>query len=195
MDEIFKIIKNSQFITKAWSGGKTTELFIYPQTSSYEDRDFEFRISSASVELDESQFTKLDGINRFICPLDGELRLTHDGKEFIDLKAFEVYNFKGGENTNSYGKVRDFNLMLKDGVKGKLESIKIKDEIYLLDDIRKFEIFYSYEGSFKFRINEDEFTLNANELVIVDTGKFTEDTSINIHSQGESWILRSSISL
>lgn len=49
-----KIIDESQFSTSVWSGGKTTEMYLYPQDASYKERNFLFRISSATVEDETS---------------------------------------------------------------------------------------------------------------------------------------------
>lgn len=44
------VLDETAFTTSVWSGGKTTEMYMYPQTASYRDRNFLFRISSATVE-------------------------------------------------------------------------------------------------------------------------------------------------
>ena len=49
--------KEENYSVSEWSGGKTKELAIYPPKCRYADRDFIFRLSSATVELDESDFT------------------------------------------------------------------------------------------------------------------------------------------
>ena len=45
------ILSKSDYITSNWSGGSTTQLFISPATASYAERNFDFRISSAKVEV------------------------------------------------------------------------------------------------------------------------------------------------
>lgn len=195
MKEAVKIIGQEEFTTTDWSGGKTTELMIYPKDSDYKEKNFQFRISSATVELEESNFTKLPGIKRFITPLDGELKLTHDDKEYINLKPFEVYEFSGGIDTRSFGKVRDFNLMLRDKARGKLESIKIKDRVNLFTANNVLDIYYSYNGDFKFNINEKEYQLNPNELLILNTKMINDKIDISISSKEEKTILRAIVSV
>ena len=60
-----------------WSGGSTTELFIWPEGADYSRREFTFRVSSARVDLEESDFTPLMGVTRYITPLTGGFTLTH----------------------------------------------------------------------------------------------------------------------
>ena len=65
---------------KIWSGGTTTELFIYPEGATYEDRNFKFRLSIATVESETSEFTPLAGVKRTLMLLHGELTLKHEGQ-------------------------------------------------------------------------------------------------------------------
>lgn len=44
----------SDYITTKWSGGLTTQLGIAPASAVYADRDFLWRLSSATVEDAES---------------------------------------------------------------------------------------------------------------------------------------------
>lgn len=127
-----KIIKKEHYKTSLWSGGKTTELYIYPEDAIYKNKNFLFRLSSATVELEQSNFTPLIGIKRFIAPIDGSLKLLHQGNE-VYLEPFECYEFDGGIPTTSEGKVTDFNLMLSKDVSGTLES-------YYLEKSTKIEI-------------------------------------------------------
>lgn len=155
-----RLFKEDDYITTEWSGGKTTQLFIYPEDSSYKELNFKFRLSSATVELEKSEFTKLEGVYRFITPLDNELKLTHTHKNYISLKPFEIYEFDGGLDTTSYGRVRDFNLMLMNGIKGKLESIYIDKEYLLVEEISSdfkevFYFIYAYKDEIYIDVDGD----------------------------------------
>ena len=69
----YSIVKktSSEYSTSAWSGGTTTELGIGPEGSRYADREFLWRISSATVDLEESTFTALPDYDRIIMTLEG----------------------------------------------------------------------------------------------------------------------------
>ena len=99
----------------AWSGGTTTELSIEPRESIYADRDFLWRLSSATVELEESDFTSLPDYDRIIMTLQGSIELRHNGGGWLELQEYEPYSFDGADDTQSIGKVVDFNLMLRKG--------------------------------------------------------------------------------
>jgi len=66
-----EIIKPEEYAVSEWAGGKTTQLYIYPQGSEYAKRNFLLRISSATVECERSEFTSLPQVERIILPLSG----------------------------------------------------------------------------------------------------------------------------
>lgn len=113
-----EILHRADYKTTEWSGGTTTELSIAPEGSIYADRDFEWRLSSATVDVEESEFTALPDYNRIIMTLKGGIRLAHNKGEWIDLPEFTAHSFDGGDETVSVGKVIDFNLMMRKGVCG-----------------------------------------------------------------------------
>lgn len=97
-----------------WSGGSTTELFIWPEGADYAKREFTLRVSSARVDLEESDFTPLVGVTRYITPLTGGFTLTHpDTVPVVMGPLSEPYRFSGEIRTHCVGKATDFNLMLK----------------------------------------------------------------------------------
>lgn len=190
MDNYMEILREEDFNTSTWAGGKTTELFIYPKDSKYSERDFKVRVSTATVELDQSEFTKLDGVNRFITPLDKDLKLSHNGLESVNLKPFEVHEFPGHIDTTSYSKARDFNLMLANGSKGQLKSFYIKEtsEIIILADYG-FNLLYSFDNAFRISIDGEDFVLGPNELLVI---KSNTAKDIKVYSEHKAYILLSS---
>lgn len=111
---MFKIHRFQDAVTTTWSGGKTTELFIYPENSLFSERNFDFRISSATINVENSDFTSLPNYNRLLAILEGKLEIIHEGKYSKLLKQFDTDQFHGSWNTSSIGKVRDFNVIYSD---------------------------------------------------------------------------------
>ena len=105
------ILSSQHFLTSQWSGGSSTQLYIFPFHASYTKRNFDLRISTARVEVAESTFTALPGINRKLMILDGEINITHEGQYSKNLKAFDVDCFNGDWKTTSIGTCTDFNVM------------------------------------------------------------------------------------
>lgn len=120
-----KIKRHEQYRRMNWSGGSTTELALYPPESSYEKRDFLFRLSSASVTDRRSTFTRLNGIRRILLVLDGKLRLTHNGVENSWLEPKQQASFPGGWDTKSEGIATDFNIMLRGPAEGAVAWISL----------------------------------------------------------------------
>ncbi len=108
-----------------WSGGTSTQLHIFPPESSVEKRDFEFRISTASVLDDESDFTIFPGIKRILIPLNNPIVLNHDKGEDIVIQPLTTYSFEGGCHTHCRGKTNDFNLMIRHDREGSLQVVHL----------------------------------------------------------------------
>ena len=120
-----KILVRSEkdYKVSRWSGGDTTELYLYPENGDYRSGNFQLWISSATVEADRSEFTSLPGVDRYLMIFQGHLDMIHGEKEKVSLEPYEVDHFDGGVPTVSYGKVVDFNLMLKNGARGRMEAL------------------------------------------------------------------------
>ena len=143
-----------------WSGGSTTELFIWPEGADYATREFTFRVSSACVEIEESDFTPLPGVTRFITPLTGGFVLSHpDGKAVTMAPLDEPYRFSGEMPTHCVGKAADFNLMLK-GVDGSMAICRNKWSV-----LPGFNCLYASEDTTVHL--QQPLTLQPGELLVV----------------------------
>lgn len=118
------ISKEEQHTTE-WSGGTTTELYLYPPDGSYKERKFLVRLSTAICRDENSVFTKLSDTQRILMVLDGEISLSHGDGKWEGLKPGEQISFSGEENTISQGTCQDFNLMLKEGATGNLVYVSV----------------------------------------------------------------------
>lgn len=112
--------------TAAWAGGSTTQVYIFPEGADYGKRDFLFRVSSARVDCQRSDFTPLPGVERHIMVLEGALHLLYEGYGEKDLAVLEQDTFSGGWHTVSLGQAQDFNLMLREGTKGCIQGLRLK---------------------------------------------------------------------
>ncbi|MDN2453488.1 HutD family protein [Lactobacillus sp. UCMA15818] len=112
----------SEFKTTRWSGGQTTELYIYPAGSLYENRDFGFRLSFATVEVDKSKFTSLSGYKRIIMPLTNPIELVNNSKT-TRLIPGQSFNFAGSDLIESRGVSKDVNLMHTSDFAGQISTI------------------------------------------------------------------------
>lgn len=111
-----------------WSGGQTTQLFLSPKEGSYPDRNFDFRLSTATVEVEKSDFTDLTGFHRILMPLTSSITLTHQHKEVI-LNPFQSYFFDGGDPVSSQETCQDFNLIYKPSYQGHMSAISPNESV------------------------------------------------------------------
>ena len=163
----FQIIKSGQYKISTWAGGTTTELFIYPKTSNYKFLDFDFRLSSATVELKTSSFTPLPSVSRKLMILDGEIEITHEKHYSKKLKKFDTDEFEGDWKTSSVGKCVDFNLMTRGNVKSEVSSILLqKGKSEKVSVSGTFTFLYLYRGQIKITLNNELFFLEEGDLFV-----------------------------
>ncbi|MHC1724344.1 MAG: HutD family protein [Aminipila sp.] len=166
--------KKDEYKIGKWSGGTTTELGIYPDDYQYSERKFIWRLSSATVEIEESDFTSLPEYDRVLIVLDGEVVLVHKEIRVARLAQYEQDRFSGAFETKSFGKITDFNLMVKKGNQGFAEAITLTNECIPLkvdkfDEYKKMsQGFYCAEGFCEISLNKQSYQLNAGELLIIN---------------------------
>lgn len=192
-----KIIKKENLSTSKWSGGTTTQLYIYPENELYENRNFKFRISSAKVNLEESTFTKLPKIKRKIMILDGKLKLIYENHYNVTLEKFEQDTFYGDWNTKSYGKVTDFNLMMDENTDGIIEYINLENEKIINSNKNQeykntTEVFYCLKGKININVNNECKQLEYGDVAIIEYNDKIE-IELNNMEQFNSDIIRTKV--
>ena len=149
------------YIVSQWSGGTTTQVAIAPEGAVYAARDFLWRISSATVDLEESDFTPLQGVERYITPLEGSFVLAHPGAAPVMLPPLAPpYRFWGDVPTHCVGRATDFNLMLK-GCEGTMELHRSTAPIR-----PGFNAFYAVEDAV-FSLERQQFEMKKGELLTI----------------------------
>lgn len=160
---------NTNKKVSTWKGGTTTQLCIVPESASLQERNFDVRISSASIDLERSEFSDFTGYRRYLMKLEGDITLLIDGKTII-IKDDEAFEFMGDEKVISISKEpsRDFNVIIRKDLRADIsiqENKKLKTS--------KGEYIFSLE---KAKINGkdvDKYALYETESEILDLkGKF-----------------------
>lgn len=183
----FTIIPAKDFNTTNWSGGTTTQLYIYPQTADYKERIFDFRLSTAKVDVEKSEFTSLLGVSRKIMILDGQIVISHKGRYNKKLKRLDIDEFEGDWQTSSIGTCTDFNLMTTGKTKGDLSALVLKEKQeynYSIEEKYLFLFIYLYSGKISFDMDHENHVLNQGELLVLS--KLTiEKLQISAHESSE----------
>jgi environmental stress-induced protein Ves len=178
----FEIKKAADFNTINWSGGTSTQLFIYPPTSDYQRRDFAFRLSTATVEVEESDFTSLPGISRKLMILDGAIEIIHENHYSKKLGKFDTDSFEGDWKTSSVGKCIDFNLMTRGTTTGEISALSIEKNQALnisIDGKADFLILYVFSGEITLHENNETHQLQQGNLLVI-----TQFNSLNLELIG-----------
>lgn len=110
---VTQVIDKSSFKQYSWSSGKAVEMYISPPGTKLEERNFDFRISSA-VCPEISEFSDFSGYKRIFGVLDNRVILQINGNEKI-VDKYDLIQFDGSDKVISKGKCIDFNVMLSEG--------------------------------------------------------------------------------
>jgi len=176
------LLPASTFKTNVWGGGTTTELFIYPPAAKYALRDFDFRLSSATVEVEKSVFTPLPGYRRKLMVLDGATKLVHENQHEILLKKFDVDAFEGDWKTTSAGKCTDFNLMTCGNFSGEIAARELEKNQSTAVNIPKNAVWffvYVFRGEVSFSINSEVFSAHKGDVILIENPEDSKFTALS----------------
>ncbi|MEW8974467.1 MAG: HutD family protein [Tissierellaceae bacterium] len=164
-----KVIKKEDFTTTKWAGGETTQLAIYPEDAIFSEKDFLWRISSATFTSTESKFSDFSGYQRYILPLEGKLSVYHDGLYNRKLDRYEVEYFDGSWSTYSENTMdcRDYNFIVKNGNLAKMQILKEGDE-YLLKGSEIVTIFSMNDFVLNLKEREEKRDIDGFSLLVLE---------------------------
>ena len=170
------LLKSNDFQVSDWSGGKTKQLYLSPPTGHYGKRDFDYRLSTATVELAESQFSDLSGFHRILMSLDQTLHLHNASRqEETVLAPFTPYFFEGSDSITSRGTCTDFNLIYSDHYQGQMLAISDREE---LSQDEAIQFIYALSDLMVTGTGQPSLNLETGQLLIVE--KEAQETELQI---------------
>ena len=178
-----EVIKSHTFKKNTWSGGTTTQFFIYPYSADYTKLNFDFRLSMATVAIEKSIFSSLPGVSRKLMVLEGEIILDHENRYQKKLCRFDIDEFEGDWKTSSVGTCTDFNLMTKGEITGELVAFESKQDEsleYPVEKNLKYLFIYIYSGKSKIDINNTLYMIEQGDLLVINTPSVMHIQSIAI---------------
>jgi len=192
-----RLVRRDEQHIATWNGGTTTEIAIYPEKAVYSRRDFLWRISSATVKVDECNFTLLPGFQRLILILEGELTLDHVGHDRVGIVPFEQDVFDGGWMTRSKGTARDFNVMLARGCVGQVQAVSLEELSTLTISGEKAQedgrnrkavvAVYSVDGKIVVDVGNDRtWSLNPGDALLLTTDHPEVMRSVDLSNLGNT---------
>jgi environmental stress-induced protein Ves len=160
----------TSFQTAKWAKGTTTELLKFPPESDFLKRDFIFRISTATVEAEESTFSDFSGLTRILMVLEGSITLIHEGRYQKQLNPYDQDVFDGSWSTRSIGKVRDFNVMFNSQASASLCAITLaSNQSQDIDITKKRIVLFVHTG--KFLVGEQ--LLETGSVLYIEENEWT----------------------
>ena len=170
------LLKSNDFQVSDWSGGKTKQLYLSPPTGHYGKREFDYRLSTATVELAESQFSDLSGFHRILMSLDHALHLHNASRqEETVLAPFTPYVFEGSDSITSRGTCTDFNLIYSDHYQGQMLAISDREE---LSQDEAIQFIYALSDLMVTGTGLPSLNLETGQLLIVE--KEAQETELQI---------------
>lgn len=164
----------SDYQISTWSGGQTTQLFLSPKEGSYPDRTFDFRLSTATVEVEKSDFTDLSGYHRILMPLNASIKLNHLEQEVV-LNPFQSYFFDGGDPVSSQGTCQDFNLIYKPSYQGHMSAISPHESV---SSQSRYQFIYALSSLTLEWGKEHTKVLQAHELLVLEQASPLQEMTI-----------------
>lgn len=170
-----------------WSGGTTTQLFLFPEHSSYEQRNFDWRISTATIESDHSTFTTMN-YKRKLLMLDKDVFLKHENQETMLLSRLEVHAFDGNIPTYAKGKGRDFNVIYKKEYVAEVIPYEVKGKMELKKILKEKDYFsvYCISGRISISFEQDKVELEEGDFWTISD--YMGEMCFSIFSENAQWI-------
>lgn len=156
------LIKFSELDASKWKNGITYQYYIFPNNANYQNKDFLFRISSATIDNIPSEFTNFIGYYRYLAMLDNNLDLKINNRE-VHLEPNQLIEFKSEDSVVSYSKGNDFNLMIKEDIQD--YNIVIDKGFFVLKD--DFIILYALNNS-TIHVNNNQYILEQKDCLVIE---------------------------
>ena len=183
--------KAEEYRTSKWTGGTTRQIAIYPEDSNYLARDFIWRLSSATCELDESKFSKLPDFDRTLVVLKGSVVLAHEDQRVAKLAELEQDSFDGAWKTTSFGQITDYNLMVRKGNRGLTEVLALTEtaqELVLTQDENyglATQALYVRDGFAAVTVNGKTMMVSADQQLVINYSR-NELPKITVMGEGHA---------
>lgn len=196
----YVVQRQSEHLVSQWAGGSTTQLAIYPPQAVYAERNFQWRISTATVAPGSSTFTALPSYTRHLLVLEGEMRLVHAGQRQATLHPGQQDFFHGSWETRCtcIGQGRDFNLMLAPGWEGRLWVVSVQQKMTValpsLAGGGQAEAFYCVAGRVQCVGAAWQETLAAGDFLLVLEGGSQEMKINNLDPSIVAQLVHASVS-
>ncbi len=166
----YQIITKAQQQRSDWAGGCTIQLAIHPADASLAERNFAWRLSSATVNQ-SGAFSQFLGFGRWLGIRQGNGMTLDVDLHRIDLreKTHMVW-FSGDAKTCAQlrdGPVTDINLILADGWHGGMQALELTETSQQLavPNVADELLLYVDSGSLQLTLGDQRLSLETGEVL------------------------------
>lgn len=163
------LLSHKDYRKTKWKGGTSTELFVYPPKTSYQERNFQIRISKAKVKIPNSTFTALPNYHRLLHLVKGSFLLNHNNEKLNLVLPGDTVFFEGSWETQCKGLGSDFNLMYSGKGVGNIASHIVLAGDYLnlnSQELGQLNFIYVLSGKVNILLRNQEFKLKKNQSLV-----------------------------
>jgi|694.fasta_scaffold09214_15 environmental stress-induced protein Ves len=163
------VLNKKDYRKSKWKGGTSTELFIYPPQASFQERNFQLRISKAKVKQPNSTFTTLPNYHRLLHLLKGTFLLNHTSVGTNLVLPGDTILFEGSWETHCKGVGSDFNLMYSGKGNGNIVSHIVLAGDYLslqTAELGQLNFIYLLAGEVNLLLCNQEFKLKKSHSLV-----------------------------
>ncbi|EUJ33154.1 hypothetical protein MFLO_04425 [Listeria floridensis FSL S10-1187] len=181
---MYTVLDQKNYKTIEWSGGDSIEILIFPHDRSFQNKDFDLRISRTKLYQKESRFTDLPGYTRDLISLHGNVTLHHfEGttERTVKMSPFKLDHFNGSAKTKSLGSGEDFNFIYRSGLEASIEILHHNQTKNFLIEPYSFQLIHVISDLIEIQIEpendylSDELVLKKGDSLLVfnETAKFS----------------------
>lgn len=127
------LIESADVVRLPWRNGRgvTRQIALWPPDASFQQLDFDWRVSAAGV-VEDGPFSAFDGFDRALLVTSGEgLSVQHGDGRRARLRPLEPYSFRGDGDTWASlvgGPIDDLGVLVRRGVwRAELEVLRLSN--------------------------------------------------------------------
>lgn len=188
--------KENDYANGLWAGGKTRELAIFPQGSSYMDRNFIWRLSAVDSDKEEAAMVRLADYDRVIMVTGGEAVISYEDQRVARLACLEQDRSDGEWKTRIYGRMTALDLTVRKGCEGYMDVIfpQKTSQSYATSEESSLSmtshILFCHRGYFVASFGKESIMVKEGELLILTP---EESKAPEYQLMGEGTVIRSQV--
>ncbi len=180
----YKIINDKNFVAKINSGEENFSLVTLGENQSGEKEEFLWKLEKNVAQKEETVFQKVFGGKRFFSVLRESVVLSVNQQSTKKLSPGQVISLDGNVSLKEFGKTTNYQLLVKDGLQGKMQSVDFGQEAQEITVEKTKEDDYHFKGIYVVKgyaivvFQNREILINQGQQLLVEEMEAGETFSI-----------------